>query len=177
MKTLQKTLLILAIVAGLCALLMATASAEPAAPTALTITKVVSPTVIDPEYTGLLTYTITLLNDTGAVPSFMTDTLPTYLSFNAWVQQPAVGTTDVTGNVVTWSGSLAAGTPVTLTFTAKLPDPETMSLLIAEGRIVNTAYLAPMDGTVILPPEDSDTAITRIRRRIFLPLVMRNFTL
>lgn len=175
MKTSNKTLAVVAIAVALCLLIVASVVAAPSAPNAVTITKTVSPQVIKPDYTGLLTYTITLLNDTGTAPAFMTDTLPTYLSFNAWVQRPT-GALAV-GDVITWTGNLVAGSPVTLIFTAKLPDPESMTPLIAEGEIVNTAYVALMDGTVILPPVDSDSATTRFYRYIYLPLVLRNTTL
>ncbi len=173
MKTSQRTLTVVAIAAALCLLVAASVLAAPSAPNAVTISKTVEPLVIKPDYTGLLTYTIILLNDTGTVPAFMTDTLPIFLSFNNWVGQHA-GALAV-GDVVTWTGNLEAGSPVTLTFTAKLPDPESMTPVIAEGKIDNTAYVAPMDGTVILPPVGSDTATTRFYRYIYLPLVMRNF--
>jgi uncharacterized repeat protein (TIGR01451 family) len=174
MRTSQKTLLIIAIVAALCALLVVVATAAPAAPNAVTITKTVSPQTISPDYTGLLTYTIRLTNDTGSATGIvMTDTLPTLLSFNAWVQQPNTGTTIRVGDTITWTGDIAAGSPVQLIFTAKLPGPETMTLLVAEGKIVNTAYLGHLDGTVILP-DDSASATTRFYRYLFLPLVMRN---
>jgi uncharacterized repeat protein (TIGR01451 family) len=173
MKTSQKTLTIVAMVAALCLLIVASVLAAPSAPNAVTINKTVSPQVIKPDYTGVLTYTITLANDTAVVSGIvMTDALPTLLSFGAWVTQPS-GAINV-GDTITWTGTITAGSPVQLVFTAQLPGPETMTLLVAEGEIVNTAYLGHLDGTVILP-DDSDSATTRFYRYIFLPLVMRNF--
>lgn len=188
MKTPQKTLLIFAIATTLCTLLVAVVSAEPVAPNGpVIISKTVSPQIIDLNYSGVLTYTITMTNTaTPAIQNaFMQDTLPTLLSFNAWVQQPTVGTITRTGNTILWTGPLASppsgGTPpgssyvLTFTFTVNLPGPESMTLLLDDGKIVNTASAGRMDGTLYII-EDSDTAITRIRRYIYLPLVMRNFT-
>ncbi|MGC9397379.1 MAG: hypothetical protein ACP5J4_21245 [Anaerolineae bacterium] len=174
MKTSQRTLTVVAIAVALCLLLAASVLAAPSAPNAVTISKTVSPQVIKPDYTGVLTYTITLENDTDVVSGIvMTDALPTLLSFGTWVAQPP-GAFNV-GDTITWTGSITVGSPVQLVFTAQLPGPETMTLLVAEGQIVNTAYLGHLEGTVILP-DDSDSAITRFYRYIFLPLVMRNFT-
>jgi uncharacterized repeat protein (TIGR01451 family) len=184
MKTPQKTLLIFAIATTLCALLVAVVSAEPAAPNGpIVISKTVSPRVITPDYTGVLTYTVTITNT--ATPSvlnaYMQDELPTLLSFGQWVTKPTIGTITTTGDAILWTGTLAApptsgpGTPHVLTFvfTANLPGPESMSLVLAKNEIVNTAYAGRMEGTNFIP-EASDTAITRIRRFIFLPLVVRS---
>jgi len=173
MKTSQKTLIIVAIAVALCLLIAASVLAAPSAPNAVTISKTVSPQVIKPDYAGVLIYTITLANDTDVVSGIvMTDALPALLSFGTWVTQPP-GALNV-GDTITWTGTITAGSPVQLVFTAQLPGPETMTFLVAEGQIVNTAYLGHLDGTVILP-DDSDSAITRFYRYIFLPLVMRSF--
>lgn len=185
MKILQKTSLVLGIVAALCALMVTVVSAEPAAPNGpIVISKTASPQVIDLEYRGVLTYTITVTNT--AIPvvlnAYMKDTLPPMLTFSEWVTRPTIGTLTVVGDTILWTGSLPAppGMPtpttpniITFTFTANLPGPESMTLLLANG-IVNTAEVGHMDGTVYIV-EDSDSAITRIRRSIYLPLVMRNF--
>lgn len=174
MKTSQRTLVAVTIAAALCLLIAASVLAAPSAPNAVTISKTVSPQVIKPDYTGVLTYTIVLANDTGVASGLvMTDALPTLLSFGAWVTQPT-GAINV-GDMITWTGTLTAGSPVTLTFTALLPGPESMTFLVDDGQIVNTAYLGHLVGTVIFP-DDSDSAITRFYRYIYLPLVMRNFT-
>lgn len=173
MKTSQRTLTVVAIAIALCLLVAASVLAAPSAPNTVTISKTVSPQVIEPDYSGVLTYTITLANDTEVVSGIvMTDALPTLLSFGTWVTQPE-GAIDF-GDTITWTGTITAGSPVQLVFTAQLPGSESMSLLLAEGQIVNTAYLGHLDGTVILP-DDSDSAITRFYRYLFLPLVMRNF--
>jgi len=188
MKIAQKILLVFVIVTALCALLMAVVSAEPTAPDGtIVISKTVSPQVITLDYTGVLTYTITMTNT--AAPSvlnaYMQDKLPTLLSFGQWVTQPTVGTITTTGDTILWTGTLAAppsgGSPpvnpyvLTFVFTARLPGPESMSLLLAEDEIVNTAYAGRTEGTNFIP-EASGIAITHIRRFIFLPLVLRNFS-
>lgn len=186
MKTTQKMLLMLIIVVALCATMGAVVNAEPAAPNGpIVISKTVSPQVIDLDYRGVLTYTIVVTNTATPVVlnAFMEDTLPPLLSFGSWVSQPTVGTTTQVGNTIAWTGTLPAPpsnpTPympnvITFTFTANLPGPESMTLLLGNG-IVNTAVAGHTDGTVNIV-EDSDTAITRIRRSIYLPLVIRNFT-
>ncbi|HQE93345.1 MAG TPA: hypothetical protein PLH19_02130 [Anaerolineae bacterium] len=174
MKTSQRTLITAALVVILCALFVAGISAAPAAPNGpVTINKAVSPQIIEPTYTGVLTYTITLTNDyTETVENaIMTDTLPTALSFGGWVTQN--GAINV-GDTITWTGRITAETSLDFVFTAQVPGPETLQGLIDEG-IVNTAYLGHLDGTVILPGSISDSATTRFYRYLFLPLVMRNF--
>jgi len=183
MKTPQKLSLIFGIVAALCALMVAVVSATPAAPNGpIVISKTVSPQVIDINYTGLLTYTITLTNTAQqGVNSVLTDALPIGLSFNEWVSYPTFGTRTVVGNVITWTGQIPAqpvnippgNVPnvVTFVFTAKFPDPATATLYL-KGPIVNTAYISTSQGT------DSASAVTNVlgyRRYIFLPLVMNNF--
>lgn len=182
MKTPKRTLLISIIVAALCALLVAVVNAAPAAPTdVITISKTVSSQVIDLNYRGVLTYTITVTNTNtpGVLNGFVRDTLPTLLSFGQMLEQPTVGTTTVTGDTILWTGIIPAPSGanlnvLTFVFTANLPSPESMSLLLAENHIANTAEAGHMDGTLYVV-EVSDTAITRIRRYIYLPLVMRNF--
>lgn len=183
MKTPQKTWLIFAIVTTLCALLVAVVSAEPAAPNGpVIISKIVSPEIIEPNYSGVLTYTIIVTNTgtPGILNGFVQDTLPILLSFGEMLQQPAIGTTTVTGDSFLWTGIIPAPSGanlnvLTFVFTANLPGPESVSLLLGENHIANTATVGHMDGTNYIV-EASDTAITRIRRYIYLPLVMHNFT-
>ena len=186
MKTPQKMLLIFGIVAALCALIVTIVGAEPAAPNGpIVISKTVSPQVIDLNYRGVLTYTIVVSNTATPVVlnAYMKDTLPPLLTFDEWVTSPTVGTLNQVGDTILWTGTLPAPpsnpTPympnvITFTFTANLPGPESMTLLLGNG-IVNTAVAGHTDGTINIV-EDSDTAITRIRRSIYLPLVIRNFT-
>jgi len=172
MKTSQRILVVVAIAAALCLLVAASVLAAPAAPNAVTVSKTVSPQLIKPDYAGVLTYTIVLANDSGVASGLvMTDVLPTLLSFGTWVTKPA-GAVNV-GDTITWTGAITAESPVQLVFTALLPGPESMTFLVGEGQIVNTAYLGHIEGTVIMP-DDSDSAITRFYRYIYLPLVMRN---
>ena len=133
----------------------------------LTIYKTVSPEVMKAVPNGVLTYTITLSNtDTMAVPGvMMTDTLPTLLSFGSWVEQPA-GATNV-GDTIMWTGSVLDS--VEFVFTALLPSQETITLLLAEGQVVNTATFTYLGGS------GSASATTRFYRYIYMPLVMKNY--
>jgi uncharacterized repeat protein (TIGR01451 family) len=181
MRASQKTLFIFTIMVALCVLAVAVVDAAPSVPNGpIIISKTVSPEVIDLNYTGVLTYTITMTNTDipVALNAYMEDALPTPLSFGELLEEPVVGTTEVIGNKITWTGVLPAPSGadlnvLTFVFTAELPGPESISLLLAENQIVNTAYAGHIDGTFII--EDSDTAVTRIHRYIYLPLVMRNF--
>lgn len=64
---------------------------------------------------------------------------------------------------------------LTFVFTASLPGPESMNLLLADGKIVNTAYAGRIEGTYYFI-EDSDSVIICICRRIFLPLALQDFS-
>ncbi len=125
----------------------------------------------------MLTYTIVVTNTATPVVlnTFMEDTLPPLLSFGSWVSQPTIGTTTQAGDTILWTDMLPAPpaipTPITpnvitFAFTVNLPGPESMTLLLADG-IVNTAVAGHIDDTVYIV-EDSDTAVTRIRRYIYL---------
>jgi uncharacterized repeat protein (TIGR01451 family) len=178
MKASQKTVAVFIVLMALCALLVAVANAAPAAPNGpIAITKTVSPQMINPDYNGVFTYTIILTNTMQqGLNAVMTDTLPIPLSFDAWVSQPTFGTLTQVGDVISWTGMIPAQpvvvpptappNVVTIVFTAKLPDPSSMTMLL-KGPIVNTAYVSSSGGT------DSASALTIVRRYIYLPLVMR----
>jgi len=122
-------------------------------------------TPVRPAPGEVVTYTLVLANPGPALPGVrVTDTLPlevTYLG-NLWVSAGAYG---AAGNVITWTGTVEAGVPVTLTFGA------TVSPALSGRRaVVNTAWL-------------DDGAGTRLERRamvivngvaVYLPAVLRH---
>jgi uncharacterized repeat protein (TIGR01451 family) len=80
-------------------------------------TKSVTPDT-DVPYHGLVTYTIVLRNSYAVSDTVLfTDTLPAEVDFGAWIEQPEGAT--VVGNVITWSGTVTAGTAITFAFTAQ----------------------------------------------------------
>jgi len=83
----------------------------------LSIVKSVEPTS-DVAYGGTVTYTIVIDNaGTGADSSVLvTDTLPAQVHFGTWLDQPAGAT--MSADEITWSGEVAAGAAITLSFTA-----------------------------------------------------------
>ncbi len=83
----------------------------------LSLQKSVMPTVNVP-YGGVLTYTVVLRNrDVESDPGvFVTDTLPTGVTFGQWIEQPASGLIQ-SGDNITWTGTISAATGITLTFT------------------------------------------------------------
>ncbi len=136
----------------------------------LTIEKTAEPTVMDAVAGGVITYTVTLANPgtEDAVDVMFEDVLPTMLSFGNWVSQPT-GVINV-GDTITWTGTVPAEDSVEFAFTATLPGSDTISLLLAEGEVTNTATFEYLGGS------GSDDATTRFYRYIYLPLVMRAFT-
>ncbi len=85
----------------------------------LSLAKSVAPAIAAP-YRGLVTYTLTLHNrgDGIGIALILTDTLPAGVNFEQWLEQPANGLVR-NGNAITWTGTLAPATGVTLTFTAQ----------------------------------------------------------
>ncbi len=80
------------------------------------LTKAVTPTLISSGET--VTYTVVLVNpsSTDEIGALLTDTLPSEVTFGSWIEQPAGAT--VSGNEITWSGTLSASTTITFAFTA-----------------------------------------------------------
>jgi uncharacterized repeat protein (TIGR01451 family) len=79
--------------------------------------KTVTPTT-DVPYGSLVTYTIVLSNSRAVSDTVLfTDTLPAEVDFGEWIEQPEGAT--VVGDVITWSGTVTAGTAITFAFTAQ----------------------------------------------------------
>lgn len=133
----------------------------------VTIEKTAEPVVMDAVANGVITYTVTLSNP-GTDPAtdvVFEDVLPTMLSFGSWIQQPA-GAVNV-GDTITWTGTVPAEGSVKFIFTAQLPGSDTISVLLAEHQVTNTATFEYAGGS------GSDSATTRFLHYIYLPLVMR----
>ena len=91
-------------------------SVTPRTDVVLTASKAVTPTT-DVPYQGVVTYTVALRNWGGISDTLLfTDTLPAEVDFSAWIEQPAGAS--VTGDEITWSGTLTASTALTFSFTA-----------------------------------------------------------
>ncbi|MDW7992714.1 MAG: hypothetical protein RMK65_11475, partial [Anaerolineae bacterium] len=84
---------------------------------ALTVSKAVAPQA-DVSPGGVVTYTVVLSNGGAgeALGVVLTDALPAEVTFGGWVQQPSGAIQS--GNVVTWTGTVARNAQVTLVFTA-----------------------------------------------------------
>jgi uncharacterized repeat protein (TIGR01451 family) len=136
----------------------------------LTIEKTVSPTVMEAVPNGVLTYTVTLANPGTEVATdvMMTDTLDMLLSFGGWVTTPPVGTV-VTGNEITWQGTVPASGSVEFVFTATLPSG-TISLLLAAGKVTNTAMFEYVGGA-----DAAMATTTFFRYRLYMPLVFKSY--
>jgi len=79
--------------------------------------KTVTPTT-DVPYGSLVTYTIVLSNSRAVNDTVLfTDTLPAEVDFGEWIEQPEGAT--VVGDVITWSGTVTAGTAITFALTAQ----------------------------------------------------------
>ncbi|MFN2284711.1 MAG: hypothetical protein ACK2UQ_09835, partial [Anaerolineae bacterium] len=136
----------------------------------VTIEKTAEPTVMDAVANGVITYTVTLANPgtEDAIDVMFEDVLPTMLSFGNWVSQPT-GAINV-GDTITWTGTVPAESSVVFAFTANLPGSDTISLLLAEGSVTNTATFEYAGGV------GEASATTNFYRYIYLPLVMRAYT-
>ncbi len=83
----------------------------------LRVAKDVTPTV-NVEYHALVTYTVRLENIGGVDDTVLfTDTLPAEVDFGAWIERPEGAT--VNTDVITWTGTITAGTAITFSFTAQ----------------------------------------------------------
>jgi uncharacterized repeat protein (TIGR01451 family) len=82
----------------------------------LALEKSVAPALVVPHH-DIVTYTLSLSN-TGAVSDIviLTDTLPDGVAFGGWVDAPEGAIHH--SNAITWTGTVTAGEPVTLVFTA-----------------------------------------------------------
>lgn len=84
-------------------------------PINLSISKTVTPTTHVTHHSAV-TYTVVLSNSGAghATSVLLTDTLPSQVGFAGWVVQPA--NANETNDQITWSGTVTAGTAITLTF-------------------------------------------------------------
>ncbi|MBN1920232.1 MAG: ExeM/NucH family extracellular endonuclease [Anaerolineae bacterium] len=116
----------------------------------------------------VVTYTLTLSNsgEATAVGINLTDTLPTGVTFEAFVA--ADGATQANG-VITWEGDLVAGEDIVIIFTVTADDDDALY----GTEITNTAsFTSANDGS------GSDEAIFTVKPlyRIYLPVVAKGFT-
>ena len=150
----------LVVLAAMVVGLTASASAQ-VGPTALGIVKSSSKALVRPE--EVITYTIVMLNvGPGDVSVTMTDVLPFGVLFIPGTLTP--GATYAAGQV-TWSGTLAAGVPKSVSFRVLVYEPGTVGPL----PIVNTACMDDGTGSVC-----SSVTVLCFRWAIFLPIISAN---
>ena len=114
----------------------------------------------------VLTYTITLTNpNTFAVEDVtVADELPALLTFVDWIEQPAGAV--VEDGVINWTGDVAMESSVEFAFTAKLPEVQSIFMMLpeienvvkfmfAQGNGIDTAIttLEAVEPTTITPTE------------------------
>ena len=125
-------------------------------------TKSVLPSLPDPG--DALTYTITLANPGPAMSGVrVSDTLPSevYYLEDLWASSGSYG---YAGGVITWTGSVPAGTPITITFGVTMSEQITTPHII-----VNTALINDGLGTAL---QRQAVAVVN-GQAVYLPLVMR----
>ena len=119
-----------------------------------------------------LNYTIVFRNngDHTAFDATLTDYLPASLDMVAGSIAATAGTPvwDEATGLLSWTGDLAAGEEVTITFLARLNE-----LATPELAVIN---LAELDATNAAKVYDSALTEAVAGRRIFLPLVFKNYT-
>ncbi len=136
----------------------------------LTVTKTVEhASVVSPGDT--VTYTIVVEN-VGTVNAgnvVLTDVLPMPVYHVAWVGGSQGATVD--GRTISWTGTITAGESLTLTFTART-FAEDETTFPTDGTITNTVTVAYF-GQMI---EDSASFDVRFLQKLYLPLVLRNYS-
>jgi uncharacterized repeat protein (TIGR01451 family) len=122
----------------------------------------VSKTVAGPGET--LLYTILLNNPSLILPTVMlTDTLPVELTYSGGLSA-TTGTASYSNGVITWSGAVSSGAPVTITFNAII-DPG----LSAPTAIWNSVQINDGAGNILLK-----RALTVVNaKKTFLPFLRR----
>jgi uncharacterized repeat protein (TIGR01451 family) len=125
----------------------------------------VSKTAAEPGET--LIYTIVLNNPSMTLPTvILTDTLPVGLTFSGGLSATA-GTPSYDNGVVTWSGAVSSGAPVTITFNATI-DPG----LSAPTAIWNIVQIDDGTGNLLLK-----RALTFVNaEKTFLPFLRQQYT-
>lgn len=141
--------------------------------------KSVSPT--GPVYGGdTLTYTITLKNVSEEVTAtaVLTDALPMYTDYVSHTIGEVVVVGDGTGGgtgtwsatQLTWNGTLPPSSVVTLTLTVKVSDGT------RPGTVIVNEAEAVYEVPDVAPKKLTDAVESTVWGRIFLPIIMRNFT-
>jgi uncharacterized repeat protein (TIGR01451 family) len=112
----------------------------------------------------LLTYTIALTNGGAAGISgvHVTDTLPISVTYVYNSLTATTGSYGYATGVVTWTGSVNAGTGVTITFGATVTETAPLGVSIANSAIISGG------GEII-----TRTATFQVGHRIYLPIVMK----
>ncbi len=105
----------------------------------------------------ILTYTIMIHNDSAGVDIWMTDTLPTELTFNPGsLQWYGPGSAGVSGNTITWTAANFGWQTILITFSAEI-SPE-----ISYAEIVNTAQFTGTGSLIEFSPEEKTIVLTEI---------------
>lgn len=114
-----------------------------------------------------LVYTVRITNTGNGVVenAWMTDSLPSEVILTS-APSATHGTCGAAGNIITWTGSLAASEAVTITFATQIT-----SALDGDTLITNTAEITGA-GSLI---QVSATALASSRFEIYLPLVFRHY--
>ena len=115
-----------------------------------------------PEAGDILTYTISLRNPGPLLPgAWLTDTLPAGLTYLGGLAASS-GSFGQAGGVITWTGSVPVGAPVTITFQAQLN-----TLPAAPYRVTNTVQLN--DGLGIVLERQATVVVNGLA--VYLPLI------
>ncbi|MCD6344085.1 MAG: DUF1565 domain-containing protein, partial [Anaerolineae bacterium] len=137
--------------------------ADEVAPSLLASTKLAPATAAPGQ---IITYTIIARNDgaLGITGTRLTDTLPTPATYVPGSLSASAGDAGAASGVITWTGALSAGTPVTLTFavttSSTLPD----SLLTNTAVITHPLLNAPHMLTAARPLSKPDLEHTPTQR-------------
>ncbi|MFE4588801.1 DUF7927 domain-containing protein [Streptomyces laurentii] len=135
-----------------------------------TVAKTVSPRTAEPGDT--VTYTVAVTNTgstafTDADPATFTDDLSDVLD-DATYNNDATGGATVSGNTLSWSGPLAVGATVTVTYSVTVNDPVTGDRHLRNAVTPGTSGTCATTGTcttdvpvTVVPPADSSLSLTK----------------
>jgi uncharacterized repeat protein (TIGR01451 family) len=119
----------------------------------------------------VVTYTITLANrgKSDATTARLTDTLPISLTYQAGSLWASSGSGRASGSVITWTGTITAGTGTTVRYAAVVSPALSVSATVA---LVNQAQID--DG--VHPPLERSAAVFINPAQVWLPVLSRGMS-
>lgn len=128
-----------------------------------------------------ITYTVVVSNSGfGPASARITDTLPASVSYQTGSVSNS-GTYSTTARSITWAGSVAAGSAISITYRATITNPLDNGTLITNTATINDGYSAPFDTapvtTTISSSPDLTSSAKKVKRPIASPGGTANYSI